>query len=377
MAKVDNFKPASVYKRIRKACKCLSTGIFAIDMAISEIDDEGFAGIRERDVLELCGPNNSLKTAVSLSMVKTTLDRFPGKKVAAILSEACDPDRLDDMGIDIERLLIYQLVDEDGNYNPLVTAEEACDGLLHIVRDSDIALALIDSVAALVPKGLEFDGTKEREFGKATVALLAKVMNEFIVKFKNHSASAPLCMVNHYKEQINTGFSFIGEDKSKLQTPGGRGSEFLSDVRILCNSSVILDKNPHSVIGVRQGDYYECKWTLFKNKYCPSKIHRTVKSTFKPGEGFNNTEILLDWGELFTVKGHKEDEYYSKLSNPIIKRGSWVTCNGIKKQGSDKLAKELDENHPNLVDKLKKEMYKLEGDFFMDRKPSLEDLISQ
>lgn len=373
----NDFKPATAYKRIRKASDCTGSGILPLDMAISEIDDNGYAGIRDRDVVELVGLNNSHKTATLVSWIVETQRRYPNEYVAGIFSEAFDPDRLEQAGVDLDRLMIYLAYDEDTQEPNMLLAETACNSLLHVVRNPKVRMAFIDSVAAMTPKGLEFDGSKEREFGKSTVALLAKTMNEFIVKYKNHVAKAFLVLVNHYKEKIDTGFSMMpSEDKSRLETPGGRGCEFLSDVRILCKSNVILNKDPHSIINMRQGNYYEVTWTIFKNKYCPGVPHRTVKCNFDPKTGrFLDLEKLIDWGSFFTVK-RGENDFVSKTSVPIVKAGAWVRIGDIKGNGTDKAVAEL-EKHPELVNKLKMEMYKLSDQFFDDKKPSLEELLEQ
>lgn len=374
------FHPATLYRRIRKRAFCLGLGVFPIDMAISEIDDEGFAGIRARDVLELLGPNNSLKSALAIAQIVATQKRFPDKTCIAVFSEGFDPDRLEKCGVDLERLRVYVVYDEETDDIDWGLAEKALNAVLQAVKNPDVILVTIDSVAALTPKGLIYDGSKEKEFGKSTVALLAKVMNEFIVKFKLHSQNASLTMVNHYKEKIQTdAYALDLEDKTKLQTPGGRGAEFLSDVRILCMTTIKMQEKEHSVIGTKQGNYFDCKWIIFKNKYCPTVTYRVVKGTFDPKTGqFNSTETLIDWGCFFTVEGKDEKGnkvLKSKLSTVISKAGSWVTVGDIKAQGSEKLAKILDETQPELVDKLKKEMYALEGQFFEDHRPTLEEFL--
>lgn len=379
LKKKYNIVPATAYKRIRKKSSCLGTGIFQVDMAIAEIDDDGYAGIRGGDIAEAIGPNNSHKTSLAISMILEAQRRFPGNNVIAVFTEAFDPDRLEACGVDLDRLLIYLVYDEETDAIDFSLAEKACDAVLHLIRDPEIVLVVWDSVAATTPKGLEYDGSKEREFGKASVALLAKIFNEFTLKFKNHTAGARLLLINHYREAIDTNsYSLIPEDKSKLKSPGGRGSEFMADVRILCTSTVEMEEVPHSVLGIRQGKRFECKWMIFKNKYCPSVPHRTVKGTFDPRKNkFLNTSALIDLGAFFTVKGKKEGEYHSKLSAPIVKSGSWVRVGDNRLQGVDKLADYLDENEPELVDKLKKEMYKLEDEFFQDKKPSLDELLEK
>ena len=372
------FASAANYKRIRKKCSCLSTGIFPIDFTLSEVDDEGFAGIRERDLLELSGPNNSFKTAAAISMIRTTQKRFPGDSVIAIFSESFDPDRLERCGVDLDRLKAYTTYDDDG-LPDMVEAESALGATLKIVRDPEVRLVVIDSVAALTPRSFEFDGSgkKEREFGKASIALLARLMNEFTLKFKNHSNKAVLCMVNHYKEKIDTEYNIINMgDRSKLQTPGGRGSEFLSDVRILCSTTPIMEKNPHEILGIRQGsDRVSCKWIMYKNKYCPAKSWLACTGEFDTHKNdFNNTEVLLNWGKFFTTK-NSSGVYQSKLCVPIIQAGTWYRVGDYKAQGLARMAAELDEKDPDLVDRLKKEMYHLHYDFYREEQPTLDELL--
>lgn len=368
------FAPATRYKRIRQKSLCLGTGLLPVDFATGEYDEEGIAGIRQRDVLEAIGLNNSLKTALGISMIATTQKRFPGQSVAALFSEPFDPDRMERSGVDLDRLLLYDVYDPEADSINDALAEAACEALLRLSEEEEIKLSYIDSVAALQTKSAMFDGKKDRELDSTPVANLAKIMNNFINKFKLKNRCSVLTMINHYREPISTGFSFAPTDSTKLQSPGGRGTEFLADVRILCSSTVKMSEKPHSVLEVRQGEGYKARWTLFKNKYANTTNHRTVTGylDFKTGL-WNNEENLIEYASFFAVEDDK-GVMHSKISPIVTKKLARITIGTEKFHGMSKAVEFLREN-PDIYDSICKQLYELSPQFFEDHKPSIEELL--
>ncbi len=373
-----NVGVASKYKRIREKSLCLSTGIFPIDMAIGEFDEEGYAGIRQRDAFELFGPNNSLKSAVTISMIKETLDRFGPHSVFCIFSEPFDPWRMEQAGIDLDQLLTYEVYEIDEETGEVVIngalAQAALTADLHMCQEDGLMLTIVDAVAALVPELEMYDGKKIRDINSIPIAASAKVMNSYIKKRKNLNKKSVLGMVNHYHEKITSDFSALLMDKSKIQTTGGVGKDFAADVRILCNTTIEMQKENHSVIDAKQGKQYNSTWQLIKNKYCPTIVHRTVKGSFDPKVGkFDNEEKLIEWATFFAHKDNK-DVIHSLLEPKVYKNAAHITIGDQKFHGIAKAVEYLRTNK-EIFQSLKKQMYPLNGRFFEDVKPSAEEIM--
>jgi RecA/RadA recombinase len=373
-----NIVPATKYKRIRQKCDCLSFGVFPVDFAISEIDEDGFSGIRERDCFELLGPNNSLKTALSIQMIKKTLDRYGPYSVFGIWTEPFDPDRMEQAGIDLDQILMYELyeIDEETGQVKIKQdmAEVAFASALELAKNPRTRLTFIDSLSAAMPSLQMFDKKNVRDLDSNPVAASAKVVNNFVNKFKNLAARSVLGYISHYNEPITFDIQQVFMDQTKIHTRGGNGKDFAADVRILCNSTIKLNDEKHSVFGTKQGEMYNCTWKIIKNKYSPSVPYRTPTGEFDPKTGkFNDEETIIKCASFFAEKD-KQDVIHSKLDPKVYTGGSWITIGNEKFQGIDKAEAYL-KQHPEIVDKLAKQMYPLNGQFFEDVRPSLEELM--
>jgi RecA/RadA recombinase len=311
-------------------------------------------------------------------MMAETLRRFGPHSVMGIFSEPFDPDRMTQAGADPENILMFPIfeVDEETGEVRIKTgmAEEAMEAGLHLCKRKDLKLLVVDSAAAMMPKLEMYDGKDLRDLSSNPPAARAKVNNAFVSKFKNLAEEAVLVFVNHYREPINIDlYSAVKMDNSKIQTPCGRGMEFASDVRMLCNSTIEMEKEAHSITGTRQGKQYNTTWTLIKNKYCNTVAHRSVKGSFDTETGrFNNEENLINYADFFALK--EKEKIYSKIDPIVFKNGAWITIGDQKFNGIPK-AVEYIKNNPELFDKIAKQMYPLHNQWFKDRKPSLEELL--
>ncbi|TVP52918.1 MAG: DNA recombination/repair protein RecA, partial [Mongoliibacter sp.] len=118
----------------------ISTGSLGLDMAL------GIGGIPRGRVIEIYGPESSGKTTLTMHCIAEA--QKAGGLAAFIDAEhAFDKSYAEKLGIDIENLLISQ---PDNGEQALEIAE-------HLIRSGAIDIIVIDSVAALVPKG-ELEG---------------------------------------------------------------------------------------------------------------------------------------------------------------------------------------------------------------------------
>ncbi len=118
----------------------ISTGSLGLDIAL------GVGGIPRGRVIEIYGPESSGKTTLSMHCIAEA--QKSGGLAAFIDAEhAFDKVYAEKLGIDTENLLISQ---PDNGEQALEIAE-------HLIRSGAIDIIVIDSVAALVPKG-ELEG---------------------------------------------------------------------------------------------------------------------------------------------------------------------------------------------------------------------------
>ena len=118
----------------------ISTGSLSLDMAL------GVGGIPRGRVIEVYGPESSGKTTLAMHCIAEAQKQ--GGLAAFIDAEhAFDKSYAEKLGIDTENLLISQ--PDNG--------EQALEITEHLIRSGAIDIIVIDSVAALVPRG-ELEG---------------------------------------------------------------------------------------------------------------------------------------------------------------------------------------------------------------------------
>ena len=114
----------------------ISTGSLGLDIAL------GIGGLPRGRVVEIYGPESSGKTTLTMHCIAEAQKK--GGLAAFIDAEhAFDKTYAQKLGIDIDNLLISQ--PDNG--------EQALEIADHLIRSGAIDIIVIDSVAALVPKG--------------------------------------------------------------------------------------------------------------------------------------------------------------------------------------------------------------------------------
>ena len=377
MAKVKEFDPVDELVRkhkvvtlrriaeFKKGLDVYSTGILPLDIGTGEIDpNEGNGGIRSRSIVEVAGENNCFKTGITDQIILATQKRYPGICVAAVYSEPPNTDRMEALGIDLDRIIAL------GCYHPEVDrrkllAEEALDTLIDFAKQTSIKVCLVDSVGALPASKQIYTDNKERDLSEGSpVAAQANVINHFLKEFKVHNEVSSLIMVNHWKEQINTGFG--GRPMSRAYTPGGRGMEFDSDLRILTLGSPLWT-GLHSKDQVKLQKGIEVNLTLFKMKISGTRAFRKTKFEFDfKTKKINNLVRLLEFSSFFGYKSGSN--IISPLSIPVAQAGSWFYIQDKSFQGIDNAVKFLEENQ-DMAKALEKDILLRQEQYYEDDKP--------
>ena len=281
----------------------IPTGSIGLDIAL------GIGGIPKGRVIEIYGPESSGKTTLSMHCIAEAQKK--GGIAAFIDAEhAFDKSYAEKLGIDTENLLISQ---PDNGEQALEIAE-------HLIRSGAIDIIVIDSVAALVPKG-ELEG----EMGDSKMGLQARLMSQAMRKLTGaiHKSGCACVFINQLRQKIGVMFG------NPETTTGGNALKFYSSVRIDIRRIGQIKDNPDSVMGNRT------KVKVVKNKVAPP--FKVVEFDIMYGKGISKSGEIIDLGVEMDI---------------IQKAGSWFSYNENKlAQGRDS-AKQIIEDNPELMKEL-------------------------
>ncbi|HCX23016.1 MAG TPA: recombinase RecA, partial [Cytophagales bacterium] len=164
----------------------ISTGSLSLDMAL------GVGGIPRGRIIEVYGPESSGKTTLAMHCIAEAQKK--GGLAAIIDAEhAFDKSYAEKLGIDTENLLISQ---PDNGEQALEIAE-------HLIRSGALDIVVIDSVAALVPRG-ELEG----EMGDSKMGLQARLMSQALRKLTGaiNKTGCACIFINQLREKIGVMF---------------------------------------------------------------------------------------------------------------------------------------------------------------------------
>lgn len=280
----------------------IPTGSISLNWAL------GVGGFPRGRITEIYGPESSGKTTLAIHAIAEA--QKAGGIAAMIDAEhAFDRFYAEKLGVDVNNLLIAQ---PDNGEQALEIAEQ-------LIRSAAVDILVVDSVAALTPKG-EIEG----EMGDRNMGLQARLMSQAMRKLTGAiSRTNTTCIfINQLREKIGQMF---GPTET---TTGGNALKFYASVRIDIRPSNSI-KEGEDVIGKHT------KVKVVKNKVAPPFKRAEFDIMF--GEGISRTSEILDLGVEYNI---------------IQKSGSWFSYNGTKiAQGRDAAKRVLADN-PELCDEL-------------------------
>lgn len=280
----------------------VSSGSLSLDIAL------GTGGYPKGRIIEIFGPESSGKTTFALHAIAEVQKK--GGKAAFIDAEhALDPVYAKNLGVNIDELLLSQ---PD-------TGEQALEICEALVRSESIAIVVIDSVAALVPRA-EIEG----EMGDSHMGLQARLMSQALRKLSGAiSKTNTICVfINQLREKLGVMFG------NPETTPGGRALKFYSSVRL----------------DVRRAEQIKVGNEILGNKVNVKVVKNKVAPPFK------TAEVDIMYGKGVSREGEIVD--IASAIDIIEKSGAWFAYKGEKLgQGKENVKLLLKENN-----KLKEEL---------------------
>ena len=288
--------------KVHEKMDVISTGSVTLDMAL------GVGGYPKGRIIEIYGPESSGKTTFALHAIAEAQKQ--GGVAAFIDAEhALDPRYAHALGVDVDNLIVSQ---PD-------TGEQALEIADQLIKSGAIAILVVDSVAALVPKA-EIDG----DMGDAHVGIQARLMSQAMRKLSGaiSKSNAVAIFINQIREKVGVMFG------NPETTSGGRALKFYASIRL----------DIRRVEQIKQGDTAIGNLTrvkVVKNKVAPP--FRQVDVDLIYGKGISREAEILDLAVKFDI---------------ISKSGSWFSYNDEKLgQGRENIKDYLKQN-PNLCEEI-------------------------
>src|ERR1700688_3000496 len=164
----------------------IPSGCLSIDAAL------GVGGFPRGRVIEIYGPESGGKTTMTLHVIAEA-QKLAGQAAFIDAEHALDPVYARKLGVDVDHLLISQ--PDNG--------EQALEITESLVKSGKIAIIVVDSVAALVPKA-ELEG----DMGDAQMGLQARLMSQAMRKLTGitNQTKTTLIFINQIREKIGVMF---------------------------------------------------------------------------------------------------------------------------------------------------------------------------
>jgi recombination protein RecA len=284
----------------------IPTGSIGLDVAL------GIGGLPKGRVVEIYGPESSGKTTLAIHVIAEAQKK--GGICAFIDAEhAFDSVYAQKLGVDIDNLLISQ-----PDYG-----EQALEIADRLILSGALDVVVIDSVAALVPKG-ELEG----EMGDSKMGLQARLMSQALRKLTATISKTNSCciFINQLREKIGVMFG------NPETTTGGNALKFYASVRLDIRRLAQI-KDGDEVIG------NHVKVKVVKNKVAPP--FRQAEFDIIYGQGVSKVGEIVDLGVELGI---------------LQKSGSWFSYNNDKLGQGREAVKQLMTDNPGLASEIEEKI---------------------
>jgi recombination protein RecA len=285
----------------------IPTGSLALDLAL------GVGGLPRGRISEVYGPEATGKTTIALSVIAQA-QQAGGTALFIDAEHALDLAYARMIGVDVDRLLVCQ--PDSG--------EHSLDVLETLVRSGALAVAVVDSVPALVPRA-ELDGEMGEHHTGAYGLLVAKAMRKLAGPLAKTGTA--LGLVNQLRDNLAVLFG------SRERAPGGRALKHHAAIRLDLRHIEAIKDADGQVVGDR------IRARVVKNKVAVP--FRTAELVVRYGQGIDRAGELLDLG----------------LDHGAIKRTGTGYRFGSSRLGSGREeTRQFLHDHPDLAGRLRTQL---------------------
>ncbi len=271
------------------------TGSINLDLAL------GIGGYPRGRIIEIWGSNASGKTTMCLHAIAEA-QKLGGTCAFVDAEHALDIGYAAALGVDTDNLLLSQPS----------SGEQALEIVEELTNTGEVALIVVDSVAALVPQA-EIDG----EMGQSHMGLQARLMSQGLRKITGtvSKTGTTVMFINQTRMKIGVMFG------NPTTTSGGGSLAFYASVRMEVTRTGTVKDGDESLGS-------ETRVKVVKNKVAPPFREASFQITY--GKGIDKELELVEAGVKLLL---------------IDKSGSWFSYQGTKLgQGSDKVVEFLRAN---------------------------------
>ena len=284
----------------------IPTPSLALDEAL------GVGGLPRGRVIEVYGPESGGKTTLTLQVIAEA-QKLGGQCAFIDAEHALDPVYARKLGVDVDNLLVSQ--PDNG--------EQALEIAQTLIKSGKVAVVVIDSVAALVPKA-ELEG----DMGDPQMGLQARMMSQALRKLTGVVNTSQTCLIfiNQLREKIGVMFG------NPETTTGGKALKFYASVRIDIRKIQVI-KEGDRVIGA------ETRCKVVKNK-CAAPF-REAEVQILYGFGISRETDLIRIGEREGL---------------IERSGTWYSYKGERLGQGFNNARQFLVTNPEISAKLEKDL---------------------
>ena len=311
------FGKGSVMKlgdKVYEDIEVIPSGSITLDAAL------GVGGYPKGRIIEIYGPESSGKTTFALHAIAEA-QKLGGVAAFIDAEHALDPRYAKNLGVDIDNLIVSQ---PD-------TGEQALEIAEHLIRSGAVAILVVDSVAALVPK-VEIDG----DMGDSHIGIQARLMSQAMRKLAGviNKTNCVAIFINQIREKVGVMFG------SPETTSGGRALKFYATIRLDIRRVEQIKDGTEAI-----GNLTRVR--VVKNKVAPP--FKSVDVDLIYGKGISRQAEVLDLAVNYDI---------------INKSGSWFSYNDEKLGQGRENVKQFLKDNPNLeaevLEKIKEKIYNRE-----------------
>lgn len=287
-----------------------------------------FGGLPVGRIYEFSGPENSGKTTTALDIIKNAQEKYKdtGKKVLFIDEEGTfDYVWANKFGVNTDDMIIIT--------PETMVAEEVFNVMREFIDTGEICLAVLDSVATLVPKQLYGEDLEKKAYGGIAIAL-TRFCNEIKGILLKHGCT--LIMINQVRDDLNSMFG-------GTITPGGRAFKHACSARFEFRKGKFIDEDGKQLTNNAENPAGNIVQVVIKKTKVFEPTRRVGYYTIRYLTG---PDFMSDYIEVGIQTGiiNQRGSYFD-----IVDINTGEVLNTDKIQGKPSLKMEL-ENHPEWTE---------------------------